>query len=356
VGSGHVGFSPDGKWLATGAGGVRLWEVGTWRPGPVVGSPVSSHFAFDPTGRLVAVNDDPGMVRLVIAQTGKELLRLTAPVEGRLNPLCFTPDGCKLIALGEDRLVHIFDLAAIRRDLREMGLDWEEKAPPPPEAPGPVPPLAITVNTGTIGNSPAEKRKFWQQETALCSLLLGLNPFNFDAARRRGDAHYGLGEFAKALDDYYWALVMGPAAMNDLLDPEQFNHLAWHFATRPGRPDQPAALLLVAQRAVELAPEVALYRNTLGVVYYRVERYHEAIEQLERSLRDNKDAAGAFDLFFLAMCHHRLGHVARARDCYDQAVRWTESRHGKLSSNWAEELKSFRAEAAALLGIQFLVP
>jgi hypothetical protein len=92
------------------------------------------------------------------------------------------------------------------------------------------------------------------------------------------------------------------------------------------------------------------------VVYYRVERYHEATLQLERSLRDNKDETAAFDLYFLAMCHHRLGHAARARECYDQAVRWTESRQGKLPSSWAEELKSFRAEAADLLGIQFLVP
>jgi serine/threonine protein kinase/WD40 repeat protein len=158
VGSGIVGFSPDGKWLATGTGGVRLWEVGTWRPGPVVGSPVSNQFAFDPTGRLLAVNDDPGIVRLVIAQTGKELLRLTAPVECGLQPWGFSPDGCKLITFGHDRLVYIFDLAAIRRDLRPMGLDWEEKAPPPPEAPGPVPPLTITVDTGTVGKSPEEKR------------------------------------------------------------------------------------------------------------------------------------------------------------------------------------------------------
>jgi hypothetical protein len=32
-------------------------------------------------------------------------------------------------------------------------------------------------------------------------------------------------------------------------------------------------------------------------------------------------------------------------------VRWTESRQGKLPPEWVEELKSFRAEAAALLGI-----
>jgi uncharacterized protein HemY len=139
--------------------------------------------------------------------------------------------------------------------------------------------------------------------------------------------------------------------MNNLLDPEQFNNLAWHFASRPGRPDQPAALVLVAQKAVELAPEFALYRNTLGVVYYRVERYHEATLQLERSLRENQDKTGAFDLYFLAMCHHRLGHAARARECYDQAVRRTENRQGKLPPSWAADLKSFRAEAAALLGI-----
>src|SRR5262249_27207526 len=29
----HVTFSPDGKWLLTGGGEARSWEVGTWRPG-----------------------------------------------------------------------------------------------------------------------------------------------------------------------------------------------------------------------------------------------------------------------------------------------------------------------------------
>src|SRR5262249_43257910 len=31
-----VAFSPDGKWLATNEGGVRLWTIDGWRPGPVV--------------------------------------------------------------------------------------------------------------------------------------------------------------------------------------------------------------------------------------------------------------------------------------------------------------------------------
>jgi hypothetical protein len=58
----------------------------------------------------------------------------------------------------------------------------------------------------------------------------------------------------------------------------------------------------------------------------------------------------AFDLYFLAMSHHRLGEAARARDYYDWAVRWTRSQRG-LSAGHLEELTVFRAEAAELLGI-----
>jgi hypothetical protein len=61
-------------------------------------------------------------------------VRLDAPEQTRLYPCCFTPDGARLIALGPDsHALHIWDLRLIRRQLAEMGLDWD--APPYPEAP-----------------------------------------------------------------------------------------------------------------------------------------------------------------------------------------------------------------------------
>src|SRR4051812_9882070 len=70
----RVGFSPDGKWLATTGGGCRLWAVGSWREGPQVGG--GSAFAFSPDGQLLAVDTGYGSVRLVDPDTGREYARL----------------------------------------------------------------------------------------------------------------------------------------------------------------------------------------------------------------------------------------------------------------------------------------
>ena len=102
------------------------------------------------------------------------------------------------------------------------------------------------------------------------------------------------------------------------------NNRAWELANGPGpRRDLERALAL-AQRAVELAPGEAIYLNTLGVVLYRTGRYAEAIATLERSLAAGRGQSDAFDLFFLAMAHHRLGHQDQARDRYNRAVRWMQ--------------------------------
>jgi serine/threonine protein kinase/WD40 repeat protein/tetratricopeptide (TPR) repeat protein len=190
-------FSPDGKWLATGGGGARLWEVATWRPGPVLSGPRSTEMAFSPDSRLVAVRDDPGVVRLFAPTTGREVARLTAPVECPLSPQCFTPDGTRLITLGGDHAVHVFDLAAVRRQLRALGLDWELPAYEPAAA-RQVQPVTVEVDYGYLRG----REKY--------SLILAFFPFYAEGYYRRGLAHLRFAEQPAARADFSTALLLKP--------------------------------------------------------------------------------------------------------------------------------------------------
>jgi WD40 repeat protein len=132
-------FSPDGRWLMTATSGVgcRLWEVGSWREarrfdyGP---------FAFSPDGRLLAIGDVVSVIRFVETATGREVGRLTGPDPQWYRPDCFTPDGGRLISSGPDpSALYVWDLRAIRKQLKELDLDWKwpEFKPEPDRGPPP---------------------------------------------------------------------------------------------------------------------------------------------------------------------------------------------------------------------------
>jgi hypothetical protein len=91
-----------------------------------------------------------------------------------------------------------------------------------------------------------------------------------------------------------------------------------------------------------------MFLNSLGVALYRAGRYAEAIATLEKSLAAGLGRSDGFDLFFLSMAHHRLGHRELAGACYKQAVLWLCDRRN-LTEQELQELTAFRAEAEAVL-------
>jgi tetratricopeptide (TPR) repeat protein len=148
-----------------------------------------------------------------------------------------------------------------------------------------------------------------------------------------GDLDGALGEFRQVITLYP---RFGPA----------YNNVAWALATWPDpRRRDPAQAVAAAKKAVQLAPQVGDWWNTLGVAHYRNGDAKGAIAALEKSmaLRQGGDAA---DWFFLAMARWQLGHKDEARKWYGQAVAWTEKNQPRNA-----ELRRFRAEAAALLGL-----
>jgi Flp pilus assembly protein TadD len=131
-------------------------------------------------------------------------------------------------------------------------------------------------------------------------------------------------------------------------DAKACNGLAWAYVTAPGGLRDVKAALPLAEKALRLAPDNPDHRNTLGVAYYRADRFREAVETLRPNVERQADKGLAIDLHFLAMSYHRLGETVRAKDYFDWAVRWTKAQTGLSAAN-VEELNAFRAEAEALL-------
>jgi tetratricopeptide (TPR) repeat protein len=344
-GSSMVCFSPDGRWLATSGGGCRLWLVGSWEEGPKISG---EHFAFAPDSKVLAVEDGFGVVHLYDPNTGREYARLE--VGSQVQPIrqCFTTDGAELITGNrEEGTIQIWNLRAIRAQLAAMGLDWDLPPYPPPKN-ADTTPLKIEVDMGGLGMTP-------QQQAGINSLLLALNPWNFQALLARATAWRRLGDHARAVDDYRQALLLLPWEKWDPVSVAgaalEFNNWAWQWARYPPKSDEGPRALALARQAVSLEPGQWLYRNTLGVVHYRLGAYEKARANLERSLRDSAGKTAAFDLFFLAMCHQRTGHAVKARACYDRAVRWVAEHRTTLAPEWADELKEIRREAAAVLKV-----
>src|SRR5262249_48765935 len=133
-----------------------------WEPGPVIEARVSPYGAFSPDGALLALGGEPGFVLLVRTETGEEVGRLFTPDRTRLMPGCFTPDGSRLVALGlESKEYYVWDLRAVRGELRKRGLAWDARPPAPPPPPArPPQPLRITVETAAApGKRDPEARR-----------------------------------------------------------------------------------------------------------------------------------------------------------------------------------------------------
>jgi serine/threonine protein kinase/tetratricopeptide (TPR) repeat protein/WD40 repeat protein len=158
----------------------------------------------------------------------------------------------------------------------------------------------------------------------------------------RACCQQALGHTDRAKADREQAIKLAPN------DPRMLNNQAWRLVTGPEGMRDPAKALQIIRQALKQKPGDATLLNTLGVVQYRNQQYKEAVTTLEKSLAASKGKFDGFDLFFLAMCHHHLRNAAKARNCYDRAVKWGRGKKDLPAQN-AEELKTFQAEADKLL-------
>jgi hypothetical protein len=192
-----------------------------------------SGVAYSPDGRRLASASWDGTVKVWDASTGQELLALkghTVTVDG----VAYSPDGRHLASASTDGTVKVWDAAEltpqmlIEREARGLVQFLFAKLLPRSEV------LAAIRADATINHSVRQE------------------------ALKLAETYT---ENANALNDASWAVVSKPGA-----DPAAYERA-----------------LRQAEAACRLAPNNAMYLNTLGVAHYRVGKYPEALQTLTRS-------------------------------------------------------------------------
>jgi eukaryotic-like serine/threonine-protein kinase len=347
-----VRFTPDGKRLISSSLSSTFdyfsWDVGTWERKPLLaehGFAAERAPVFSPDGKLMSFSASQEQIRLVDSLTGRTLANLSNQLSLSSTPIAFSPDGTRLIAGTRSKIALLWDLKRVRQQLRSMNVDWD--APPFPDVPRTLaPPMELQVLGRVIEAS--EKR---QADLAEADARLEVNPDDVDALMLRGAVLV-----AQDRDDDAIQVLLRRRSLTRGEDgPDQLlayvlNRRARTLLFAGPRSSSTAEPIDLARKAVELSRHARDYVNTLGIALCLAGRDSEALPHLEDSLERGFGQTDAQDLYFLAIAHHRLGHVEEAQSLLSRAISW-HSRRGFARKALADELDRFRSEALAILAL-----
>jgi WD40 repeat protein/tetratricopeptide (TPR) repeat protein len=382
-----VAFSADSRWLVAGSTReFRFWEVEAWRESrPSLpreqGGLGAGTVTFTRDSSIAALGISPFAVQLQDFTTGRELARLPAPPNELVSMFCLTPDGSRLVMATDAGKLYQWDLRHLRQALAERQLDWHAPPYPPEAADFPSrTPLRAEVDRSSVRwlHSLHTRDTPRHARLAMSSLQIAFTPWHPDPYHERGHVYREMRAFEKAIDDYTIALHASAGQpqyqshlyemrggcwlelnqldrfVSDLekatnLDPNNVaaaNGLAWFYLAGPPERRAPEKALPLAEQAAHLSANPQ-YVNTLGVVYYRLGRYEQALETLWTSYLARK--GNGVDAYFIAMCRHRLGNPAKAKEFFARAMDWQQTNWNRMGPSYRRDMEQFQAEAEAVL-------
>jgi WD40 repeat protein/serine/threonine protein kinase len=339
-----VAFSPDGQRLASGSGGgtdrtVKIWDLATGQETlPIqgdIGWVVS--VAFSPEGRRLATAGTNGTVKVWDAATGQELLTLKHA--NAVMTVAFSPDGRRLASASLDGMVKVWDATEVTpqglieyeaRGLVQWLFEESPVAALPVLCPRTVGFMASPHGQGTLLAASA----FLPIRTPLpeeVATFIRRDPTITEAVRQRALAwiepcwriqlRVETARNARALINASTAVVRDACA----------DSAAYQRALRQ------------AEAVYEVLPGDVRCLNTLGIAYYRVGKYQEALDTLGRCNKLRQEPVPE-DLAFLTMAQHHLGAteqsratLARLQEVIKQP-RWAENAEAQAELREAEEV------------------
>ena len=347
-----VKFSPDSRFLVTNSNRVCIWNVETWELMSTVPVQGSSHsdvnVCFSPDSRLLAVSETGARIHLLNPETGKTITTLTNPHHAGTSQMVFSPAVDQLAVASGDS-VFIWDLVSLQESLVQFELGLPE----------------LENRLATLVPQPVEKRnpadgdqaimadhEISDSNNALAAAVSARFVLDEHFQQLAVTEHIQRAQIAVERGELSAARILVGQALSKKPDsPNNCNNLAWLLATGPPAIRDAKQAEILARRAIALAPDEAIYLNTLGVALYRTGKYSEAIATLEKSLTHNEPLNQPYDLLFLAMCHAQAGDAEKARECQKRASQLMKEHANGQSKLWHEELREFANETRATLAI-----
>jgi tetratricopeptide (TPR) repeat protein len=128
------------------------------------------------------------------------------------------------------------------------------------------------------------------------------------------------------LDGYRRSCARLLERFGDAKEPKEMDMIAWTCVLGPRAVAGLDRVVELADRLVKKYPAEHAYLETLGAALYRVGKFQEAVQQLEKAVKAHDNGGTAEDWHFLAMARHRLGQADEARKWLAKASDWLEKK------------------------------
>ena len=153
-----------------------------------------------------------------------------------------------------------------------------------------------------------------------------------------GDVEVAEGELETGLKNQQRAAAIDPT------NPRPLDQAASALASfRDPKRRDPAQAIVLARKAISIAPRNPQYWHTLGVAQYRAGQWSAALESLKNSMLLQNGGDG-LDWYFVAMTNWQLGDKTAARDYLHKAETWKVKEHVGI-----DDLQGLDAEVALLV-------